>query len=139
MDYKILSKFHWKCFNVHPNRAVPRFVLKCGTKWQNSENCKILYIDPKCMTLTSGCGNFPAHLGKSTKTQRCTLESVQDFLIKLDMKPCLHVLKISIFYLNHVIIRHTKLMNNLFKVCKITYKVIFKHQKSTKSYWFFFL
>lgn len=72
MHYKILSKIQGKCFNVHPNRAVPRFVLKCGTKWQNSENCKILYIDPKCMTLTSGCGNFPAHLGKSTKTQRCT-------------------------------------------------------------------
>ena len=120
-----IVQYHVSSWNAEPNGRIAKTV-------------RSFTIDPKCMTLTSGCGNFPAHLGKSTKTQRCTLESVQDFLIKLDMKPCLHVLKISIFYLNHVIIRHTKLMNNLFKVCKITYKVIFKHQKSTKSYWFFF-
>ena len=29
------------------------------------------------------------------------LESVQDFLIKLDMKPCMHLVEISIFSLNH--------------------------------------
>ena len=27
------------------------------------------------------------------------LESVQDFLIKLDMKPCIHLVEISIFHL----------------------------------------
>ena len=37
------------------------------------------------------------------------LESVQDFLIKLDMKPCIHLVKISIFSLNSVTIRLTKL------------------------------
>ena len=39
------------------------------------------------------------------------LESVQDFLIKLDMKPCMHLVEISIFSLNLVIIRLTKIMN----------------------------
>ena len=43
------------------------------------------------------------------------LESVQDFLIKLDMKPCMHQEEISIFSLNHVILRPTKIMNNLLK------------------------
>ena len=47
------------------------------------------------------------------------LESVQDFLIKLDMKPCMHLMEISIFSLNHVIVRPTKIMNNLLKDCKI--------------------
>ena len=27
------------------------------------------------------------------------LESVQDFLIKLDMKPCIHLVEISIFFI----------------------------------------
>ena len=39
------------------------------------------------------------------------VESVQDFLIKLDMKPCMHLVEISIFSLNLVIVRLTKIMN----------------------------
>ena len=39
------------------------------------------------------------------------LESVQDFLIKLDMKPCMDLVEISIFSLNLVIVRLTKIMN----------------------------
>ena len=39
------------------------------------------------------------------------LDTVQDFLIKLGIKPWLHILKISIFLLNHVIVRPTKIMN----------------------------
>ena len=54
------------------------------------------------------------------------VESVQDFLIKLDMKPCMHLVEISIFSLNHVIVRLTKIMNNLLEHLKIrTFKVIF--------------
>ena len=40
-----------------------------------------------------------------------TLETVQDFLIKLDIKPLMHLLEISIFLLNNVILRPTKIMN----------------------------
>ena len=36
-----------------------------------------------------------------------------DFLIKLDMKPSMHLVEISIFSLNHVIVNLTKIMNNL--------------------------
>ena len=43
------------------------------------------------------------------------LESVQYFLIKLGIKPRIHTLKISIFSLNHVIVRHTKIIKNLCK------------------------
>ena len=39
------------------------------------------------------------------------LESLQDFLIKLDMKPRMHLVEISIFSLNLVIVRPTKIMN----------------------------
>ena len=48
-----------------------------------------------------------------------TLESVQDFLIKFDMKPCMHLVEISIFSLNLVIIRLTKIMNTANKNCAL--------------------
>ena len=41
------------------------------------------------------------------------LDTVQDLLIKLGIKPCLHILKISILSLNNVIFRPTKI-NNIF-------------------------
>ena len=40
-----------------------------------------------------------------------TLESFQDFLIQLDMKPRMHLVEISIFSLNLVMVRLTKIMN----------------------------
>ena len=43
--------------------------------------------------------------------QMATLESVQDFLIKLDIKPLMHLLEISTFSLKNVIGRLTKIMN----------------------------
>ena len=39
------------------------------------------------------------------------LDTFQDFLIKLDIKPLIHLLEISIFSLNNVILRLTKIMN----------------------------
>ena len=39
------------------------------------------------------------------------LDTVQDFLIKLGIKPRLHIGEISIFSLNNVIVRPTKIMN----------------------------
>ena len=41
----------------------------------------------------------------------CVVESVQDFLIKLDMKPRMHLVEISIFSLNKDLVRLTKIMN----------------------------
>jgi hypothetical protein len=38
----------------------------------------------------------------------CTLDTFQDFLIAEHMKPCLHLLEISISSLNHVNVRPTK-------------------------------
>ena len=58
------------------------------------------------------------------------LESVQHSSIKLDMKPCMHLVEISIFSLNHVIVRLTKIMNNLLEHLKIcTFNVIFLCEK----------
>ena len=42
---------------------------------------------------------------------RSTLESFQDFLIELDIKPRMNLMEISIFSLNNVILRLTKIMN----------------------------
>ena len=44
-------------------------------------------------------------------TLKSALESVQDFLIKLDIKPCMHLVETSIFSIHPVIVRPTKIMN----------------------------
>ena len=43
------------------------------------------------------------------------LDTVQDFLYKLHMKPHMHLVEISIFSPNQVIVRPTKIINNLLK------------------------
>jgi hypothetical protein len=54
------------------------------------------------------------------------LESFQDILIELDMKPRMHIVETSIFSLNNVTARLTKIMNNLLEHIKILiFKVIF--------------
>ena len=68
------------------------------------------------------------------------LETVQDFLIKLNIKQLMHLLKISIFSLINDILILTKIMINLVKDCKIrTLKVIFQCLKLVESFQFFFL
>ena len=69
-----------------------------------------------------------SHFGKmhAPSFRPSRLESVQDFLIKLDMKPCMHLVEISIFSLNHVI------MVRLTKLC--TFKVIFSVLKSDQIF-----
>ena len=44
-----------------------------------------------------------------------TVDTIQDFLCKLGMKPHMHLVDISIFSLNHVITRPTKIIKD---VCK---------------------
>merc|ERR1712051_92559 len=64
----------------------------------------------------------------------CIVETVQDFLIKLDIKPLMHLFEISIFSLNNDLVRLTKIMNNLVKDLKIlTFKVIFQCLKLAES------
>ena len=57
------------------------------------------------------------------------IESVQDFLIKLDIKPLMHLLEISTLSLNNVIIRLTKIMNRADKNWAHFYKKSFKKLK----------
>ena len=54
-----------------------------------------------------------------------TVETVQDFLIKLDIKPLMHLLEISIFSLDNVILRLTKVMNRDDKNCVVALLKIF--------------
>ena len=63
------------------------------------------------------------------------VETVQDLLIKLDIKPLMHLLEISIFSLNNDLVRLTKIMNNLVKDLKIlSFKVIFLCLKLVESF-----
>ena len=52
---------------------------------------------------------------KNTKKGGATLYTVQDFLIKLGIKPRMHLWEISILSLNNVIIRPTEIMNRVDK------------------------
>ena len=59
---------------------------------------KIAFLDVERDSMENNKNNISTYL----------VESVQDFLIKLDMKPCINLVEISIFSLNHVIVRPTK-------------------------------
>ena len=54
------------------------------------------------------------------------LETVQDFLIKLNINPLMHLLETGIFSLNNDLVRLTKIMKNLVKDLKIRFDLIFK-------------
>ena len=45
----------------------------------------------------------------------CLLETVQDFLVKLGIKPLMHLLDITIFSLNNGIVELTKIMSKISK------------------------
>ena len=57
------------------------------------------------------------------------VDTVTDFLIDLDMKPCMHLVKISIFSLNNVIVRPTKIMKRAEKSWAYFYKIKYILQK----------
>ena len=62
------------------------------------------------------------------------LETVQDFLIKLDIKPLMHLLEISIFSLNNDLFRLTKIMKNHVKSQNSEFIVIFQGLKLVESF-----
>ena len=63
----------------------------------------------------------------------CSIETVQDFLIKLDIKPLMHVYLLEIT--KYDLVRLTKIMNNLVKDLKIlSFKVIFYYLKLVESF-----
>ena len=59
------------------------------------------------------CATFDVtHISRGhNDAMRSVLDTVQDFLIKLGIIPCMHLWKISIFSLKNVIISPTKIMN----------------------------
>ena len=68
---------------------------------------------------------LPLFYATCLKMPICTLnlspekrvDTFQDFLIAEHMKPCKHILEISIFSLNHVIVRPTKGRKSADKTC----------------------
>ena len=109
--------------------------------WHNIGHCLMrdVYTRPKSFT---GINLLGAREGKpflccchSTyiRTVRpYSLDTVQDFLIKLGIKPRLQN---KHFFTKSC---HHQTYQN-YEVCKIcTFKVMFQHQKSTESFWIFF-
>ena len=90
----------------------------------NIENCTAAFIK----------SNNDIKTIKETMKNGCTIETVQDFLIKLDIKPLMQLMEISIFSLNIDLLMFTKIMSNLVKDFKIlSFKVIFHCPKLVKS------
>ena len=76
------------------------------------------------------------HLSLWNQFYAFTLETFQDFLIKLDTEPLMRLLEISIFSLNNDLVRLTKIMNNLVKDLKIlSFKVIFQCLRLVEIFW----
>ena len=102
----------------------------------------------KCLALKLSCycnhttitiwrySNFlEANCNASILIRKCLVMTVRDFLIKLGIKPVMHLLEISIFSLNNDLVRLTKIMNNLVKDLKIlSFKVIFQYLKLVESF-----
>ena len=66
------------------------------------------------------------------------VESFQDFLFKVDMKPCVHLLEICIYSLNNVIVRPTKIMNRADKNwARFLKTMYFKNQSFQKNLFHF--
>ena len=53
--------------------------------------------------------------GISNIKNASAIDTVTDFLIKLSMKQCMHLVEISIFSLNNVTVIPTKIMNRAIK------------------------
>mgnify|MGYP007023062567 CR=1 FL=1 len=80
------------------------------TETHASQFFQTLKKKPRYITLVYSFSNLRAR-PLVNEMHTYVLESIKYFLIKLDMKPCLHLVEISIFSLNLVIVRLTKIMN----------------------------
>ena len=73
------------------------------------------------LCLTKNCQPIPCFLIfcysaiRRSDYKMVTVDTVQDFLNKLGIKPCIHLWEISIFSLNKFIIRPTKITNRAAK------------------------
>ena len=76
-----------------------------------TSECKYLAVDELIRALAL----FQIVLKTCKNTSVCSLDTIQDFLCKLGMKPHMHLMEISISSLNHVITRPTKIIKD---VCK---------------------
>ena len=109
--------------------------MNFGSMHFNSINLKYLGR----FTLKCNVSQFQLATKKPSDKKFCLtywiVETAQDFLIKLDIKPLMHILEISIFSLYNDLLRLTKIMNNLVKDLKILrFEVIFKCLKLVKSF-----
>ena len=98
-----------KCFDLDTVKVMIKFFLIFFSSW-NYHYQYLIY--------STVCSE--QKLLKKLVTFFClstsTLESVQDFLIKLGIKPLMHLLEISTFSPNNVIVRRTKIMNRADKI-----------------------
>ena len=81
-----------------------------STRLRSSVGTVIAWTDQRSQSSPVNRTRSP-QLRTHYRIEVCMLDTIQDFLRKLGMKPHLHLVKISIFSLNNVIIRPTKIMN----------------------------
>ena len=112
------------CFYTYSNEVMyaQQFSMMMNKMNQSRrENVKVDIKLEKCIStsnptfLTTAVHSICAYLSFCL----WAVKSFQDFLIKLDMKPLMHLLEISIFSLNIDIVRLTKTMNNVVNDLKI--------------------
>ena len=116
-DY-IIYEWCLKVCNVTlQNDLLPHVIISKKNTKKNTLNLWMLDIySPDCQWSwvnfwLKGCGSTQDIIDGPD----CTIDTIQDFLCKLGMKPHMHLLEISIFSLNHVIVRPTKIIKDLCK------------------------
>ena len=85
--------------------------MSCLTQKKNCHFLVALYSGILTQTMASSAMAEDVNVEKFLDFVPSRLVSVQDFLIKLDIKPLMHLLEMSTLSLNIVIVRLTKIMN----------------------------
>ena len=95
---------------------------------EKNDGFNVLYQNMKGgITAARELGDFLRERAK-LEEDNSKVETVQDFLCQLGIKPHMNIVEIVIFSLYHVIIRPTKIINNLLKDRKILIFNFINHQ-----------
>ena len=138
-DTSMITQFHeffecnfWRVFAICPVCATG------GVAWDSwcpTTDVFVFFLDKLNISWASKLNPTVATMAFVLDTTTYIVESFQDFLIKLDIKPrTMHLVEI-IFSLNNVIVRPTKILNrddkNWAHLWKIKYS---KHQNFQKTF-----
>ena len=107
-------KIFWSFYQIETKIMKSSERRKLWLQWGQNQDANT--FSSVCAQRAAACFEILV-ISSETRTKRpsqppsFSLDTVQDFLIKLGIKPRMHLLEIGIFSLYHVIFRPTKIVN----------------------------